>query len=227
MSPERFERINQMLDLRQPDLTVVMENVHKSHNVSAVIRTADAVGVHKIHAVWESPKRKLSAGLALGSQNWVSVSHYDDVSDAINAVRAQGLQVVVTHLSEHAVDFRTIDYTKPTAILMGQERHGVTEQALALADHQVMIPMIGMAQSLNVSVAAAVILYEAQRQREAAGCYQQPRLPEGERQRVLFEGGHPIYAKACRRKGLSYPELDELGQIRADDRWWQAMRATK
>ena len=79
MSPERFKRINEMLNLRQPDLTVVMENVHKSHNVSAVIRTADAVGVHKMHAVWESSKRKMSAGLALGSQNWVGVSHYDQV----------------------------------------------------------------------------------------------------------------------------------------------------
>lgn len=227
MSPERFARINEMLDLRQPDLTVVMENVHKSHNVSAVIRTADAVGVHKMHAVWESSKRKMAAGLALGSQNWVGVSHYDRVSDAIQVVRSQGMQVVVTHLSEQAVDFRNIDYTRPTAILMGQEKHGVTEEALALADHQVMIPMIGMAQSLNVSVAAAVMLYEAQRQRQEAGCYNHNKLDRAERQRVLFEGGHPIYAKACRRKGIDYPELDELGQIIADDSWWQAMRAAK
>ena len=227
MSPERFKRINEMLNLRQPDLTVVMENVHKSHNVSAVIRTADAVGVHKMHAVWESSKRKMSAGLALGSQNWVGVSHYDQVADAINAVRQQGMQVVVTNLSEQAIDFRDVDYTQPTAILMGQEKHGVTEEALALADHQVMIPMVGMAQSLNVSVAAAVLLYEAQRQRQAAGRYGHNQLDIAERQRILFEGGHPIYAKACRRKGIDYPELDEAGQIVAGDDWWQAMRTAK
>lgn len=227
MSPERFERINQMLDLRQPDLTVVMENVHKSHNVSAVIRTADAVGVHKMHAVWESSKRKMAAGLALGSQNWVSVEHYDDVGAAIAKVRNAGMQVIVTHLSDQAIDYRAVDYTLPTAILMGQEKHGVTEQALAMADHQVMIPMVGMAQSLNVSVAAAVMLYEAQRQRAAAGCYNTSQLSQAERQRVLFEGGHPVYAKACRRKGLAYPALDADGQIIAGDDWWQAMRAAK
>ena len=227
MSPERFARINQLLDLRQPDLTVVMENVHKNHNLSAVVRTADAVGVHQMHAVWESPKRKLSAGTALGSQNWVGVSHYNELADAISAVRSQRMQVVVTHLSDSAVDFRDIDYTQPTAILLGQEKYGVSDEALACADHHVMIPMVGMAQSLNVSVAAAVMLYEAQRQRKEAGRYQANQLDAAERHRVLFEGGHPIYAKACKRKWLSYPELDEQGQIVADEQWWQAMRAAK
>jgi tRNA (guanosine-2'-O-)-methyltransferase len=146
------------------------------------------------------------------------------MDDAISTVREQGMQVVVTHLSEHSVDFRDIDYTKPTAILLGQEKYGVTEQALAQADHHVMIPMVGMVQSLNVSVAGAVMFYEAQRQRELAGMYQSPQISASERHRVLFEGGHPIYAKACKRKGIDYPELDDGGQIIADDSWWQAMR---
>ena len=227
MSPERFARINQMLNQRQPDLTVVMENVHKNHNLSAVVRTADAVGVHQMHAVWESPKRKLLSGTALGSQNWVNVKHYTSLSDVIGTVRQQQMQIVVTHLSEQAVDFRSIDYTRPTAILLGQEKHGVSDQALAAADHHVMIPMVGMVQSLNVSVAAAVMLYEAQRQRLEAGLYQGSQVSAAERHRVLFEGGHPVFAKACRRKSLDYPELDENGQIVADNDWWQAMRAVK
>lgn len=227
MSPERYARINQLLDQRQADLTVLMENVHKQHNLSAVVRTADAVGVHQMHAVWDSPKRKLSGGTALGSQNWVQVKHYAELDDAIDNVKQQGMQLLVTHLSDAAVDFRDIDYTQPTAILLGQEKHGVSEHALAAADHHVMIPMVGMVQSLNVSVAASVMLYEAQRQRAAAGMYRQPQLSSAERHRVLIEGGHPIYAKACRRKGLPYPELDEHGQIVADDEWWQAMRAAK
>lgn len=224
MSPERYLRINQMLDKRQPDLTVIMENVHKNHNLSAVVRSADAVGVHEMHAVWLTKKARLSGGTALGSQNWVKIHNHRSMDDAISTVREQGMQVVVTHLSEHSVDFRDIDYTKPTAILLGQEKYGVTERALAQADHHVMIPMVGMVQSLNVSVAGAVMFYEAQRQRELAGMYQSPQMSAQERHRVLFEGGHPIYAKACKRKGIAYPELDESGQIMADDTWWQTMR---
>ena len=131
MSPERYLRINQMLDKRQPDLTVIMENVHKNHNLSAVVRSADAVGVHEMHAVWLTEKARLSGGTALGSQNWVKIHNHKSMDDAISTVREQDMQVVVTHLSEHSVDFRDIDYTKPTAILLGQEKYGVTEQALA------------------------------------------------------------------------------------------------
>jgi tRNA (guanosine-2'-O-)-methyltransferase len=87
--------------------------------------------------------------------------------------------------------------------------------------------MVGMVQSLNVSVANAVVLYEAQRQRQLAGLYDQPRLPEERRQRVLFEGGHPIFAEACKRKGLSYPQIDEEGQIVASEDWWKQMQMTQ
>lgn len=225
MSPERYQRINQMLDKRQPDLTVVMENVHKNHNLSAVVRSADAIGVHEMHAIWLTKKARLSGGTALGSQNWVKIHNHKTVGEALEATQGQGMQVVVTHLSEHSVDFREVDYTKPTAILLGQEKYGVTDEALDIADHHVMIPMVGMVQSLNVSVAGAVMLYEAQRQREQAGLYNKTQVSAEERHRVLFEGGHPIYAKACKRKNMPYPELDENGQIVADEAWWLAMRA--
>ncbi|EAQ32269.1 MULTISPECIES: tRNA (guanosine(18)-2'-O)-methyltransferase TrmH [Idiomarina] len=227
MSPERYQRITEMLAFRQPDLTVVMEGVHKHHNLSAVVRTADAVGVHEMHAIWLSSKMRVSGGTALGSQNWVNVHHHSQLSPAVEQIKQQGMQVVVTHLSDQAVDFREIDYTQPTAILLGQEKHGATEEALKIADHHVKIPMVGMVQSLNVSVAGAVMLYEAQRQREQAGMYDAMRLSDTEQHRVLFEGGHPIYAKACKRKGLPYPPLDEHGQIVADNEWWLAMRAAK
>jgi tRNA (guanosine-2'-O-)-methyltransferase len=225
MSPERYQRINQMLDKRQPDLTVVMENVHKNHNLSAVVRSADAIGVHEMHAIWLTKKARLSGGTALGSQNWVKIHNHKTVGEALEATQGQGMQVVVTHLSEHSVDFREVDYTKPTAILLGQEKYGVTDEALDIADYHVMIPMVGMVQSLNVSVAGAVMLYEAQRQREQAGLYDKAHISAEERHRVLFEGGHPVYAKACKRKNMPYPELDENGQIVADEAWWLAMRA--
>ncbi len=137
------------------------------------------------------------------------------------------MQVLVTNLSPNAVDFREIDYTKPTAIIMGQEKFGATAEALALADQDIVIPMVGMVQSLNVSVACAVTLYEAQRQRQLAGMYQRATISEQRRQRMLFEGGHPIFAKACQRKGLPYPEIDAEGQIVASEEWWQKMQMNK
>ncbi|RUO63596.1 tRNA (guanosine(18)-2'-O)-methyltransferase TrmH [Pseudidiomarina insulisalsae] len=225
MSPERFARINELLDRRQPDLTLCLESVHKNHNLSALIRTADAVGLHEVHAIWFDRKGRVKGGTAMGSQQWVRVNHHDSTEAAVAQLKAENKQVLVTNLSAQAVDFRSIDYTRPTAIIFGQEKHGVSEQALQLADQHVVIPMVGMAQSLNVSVAAAAILYEAQRQRENAGMYQSPQLSAEERHRVLFEGGHPIFAKICRRKKLPYPVLDAQGQIVADASWWQAVRS--
>ncbi len=227
MTPDRLQRINSMLDQRQPDLTVCMEGVHKSHNLAAVVRTADAIGVSDVHAVWKNETMRLSGGSAAGSQNWIDVHNYTNTEDAINELKNQGMQVLVTNLSDTAVDFREIDYTKPTAIILGQEKFGASEKALAMADQDIIIPMVGMVQSLNVSVACSVVLYEAQRQRQAAGMYQQARISQQRRQRILFEGGHPIFAKACQRKGLPYPEIDEEGQIVASEQWWQQMQMTQ
>lgn len=224
MTPERLERINKMLDMRQPDLTVCMEGVHKSHNLAAIVRTADAIGVSDVHAVWKNEQMRVSGGSAAGSQNWIEVHNYSKTEDAIAALKRQNMQVLVTNLSETAVDFREIDYTKPTAIILGQEKFGASEKALELADQDIVIPMVGMVQSLNVSVANAVVLYEAQRQRQAAGMYGKPTISEAVRQRILFEGGHPIFAKACQRKGLPYPKIDEEGQIVASEEWWQKMQ---
>jgi len=227
MTPERLQRINTMLDKRQPDLTVCMEGVHKTHNLAAVVRTCDAVGVSDVHAVWKSEEAEVRGGSAAGSQNWIDVHNYHQTAEAIAALKAQGMQVLVTNLSETAVDYREVDYTKPTAIILGQEKFGASQAALELADQDIIIPMVGMVQSLNVSVACSVVLYEAQRQRQMAGMYDQPRLSNERRQRTLFEGGHPIFAEACQRKGLPYPEIDLEGQIIANDDWWQKMQMNK
>ncbi|GAB1104177.1 MAG: tRNA (guanosine(18)-2'-O)-methyltransferase TrmH [Shewanella algae] len=197
MSPERFARINQMLDMRQPDLSLILDRVHKSNNISAALRSADAVGIHEIHAVWPDADMRLSGNTASGSQQWVkTIKHYDFAS-AAKACKARGMQLVATHFGPQARDFRELDYRRPTAFIVGNERDGISAEALAVADEQVVIPMVGMVQSLNVSVASALLLYEQ---------------------------GHPIYAKACRRKGIPYPAIDTQGQIVAAADWWQRMR---
>ena len=149
MTPERLQRIQQMLDARQPDLTVCMEGVHKNHNLAAVVRTCDAIGVSDVHAVWKNERMRVSGGSAAGSQNWIDVHNYSNTEDAIEELKKQNMQVLVTNLSDTAVDFREVDYTKPTAIILGQEKCGASEKALELADQDIIIPMVGMVQSLK------------------------------------------------------------------------------
>ncbi|WP_025820966.1 tRNA (guanosine(18)-2'-O)-methyltransferase TrmH [Shewanella marina] len=225
MSPERFQRINEMLDKRQIDLTVCLDGIHKNNNLSAVVRTADAVGIADVHAIMPPGEMRVTNNTSSGSQQWVACHRHNDFIQALPTFKAQDMQIIVTNFSDKAVDFRSIDYTKPTVVVMGNERDGVSQEAIAHADQQVIIPMMGMVQSLNVSVATALILYEAQRQRQQAGMYQQRQVDDGYCQKLLFEQGYPIFAKACRRKQLAYPNIDQQGQIQAPDAWWQAMRA--
>ena len=223
MSMERYQRIRALLAKRQPDLTLLLEEVHKPHNVSAVIRSADAVGIHRMHAVWEGDT-EIRKGTSMGSQIWVNMDLHKSTELAIDHLKSQNMQVLVTHLDENAVDFRSIDYTKPTAIVLGQEKCGATDEAIKMADRSIVIPMVGMVQSLNVSVAAATILYEAQRQREQAGMYDQALLDEAEAQYILFKGGFPILYRECVKRNLSFPIINDKGEVEASDEWWQALQ---
>lgn len=226
MSPERYQKIRKMLSMRQTDLTVCMEQVHKPHNFSAVIRSCDAVGIHCIHAVWEQ-RTRLRRGTAMGAQNWVGLEEHSSIEEAVSCFKQKNMQILVTHLSDQAVDFREIDYTRPTAIILGQEKRGATAEAIAAADQDIVIPMSGIVQSLNVSVAAALVLYEAQRQRQIAGLYDVQHLSEQECQRILFEGSYPALKRMCQRKNIVYPKIDQFGQIDADPSWWRQLQLTK
>ncbi|MBK4727266.1 tRNA (guanosine(18)-2'-O)-methyltransferase TrmH [Pantoea agglomerans] len=227
MNAQRYARIRAMLAARQHDLTVCMEQVHKPHNVSAVIRTADAVGVHEVHAVWPGSRMRTMVSSAAGSNSWVQVKTHRTIADAVTHLKDQNMQILATNISDKAVDFREIDYTRPTCILMGQEKTGITQEALDLADQDIIIPMIGMVQSLNVSVASALILYEAQRQRQNAGMYlrAESTLDYSEQQRLLFEGGYPVLARVAKHKGLPYPEINDRGEVVADPEWWATMQS--
>jgi tRNA (guanosine-2'-O-)-methyltransferase len=213
MTPARYQRILEVLNHRQPDLTLILEGVHKPHNLSAIQRTADAVGVLDMHAVSPDRPYRSRKGTAVGSQKWVRVHNHATTVEAVEMLQQRGFQVAAAHLSERACDFRRIDYSAPTAILMGTEKYGVSETALALADAEITIPMAGMVASLNVSVAAAVILYEAQRQRELAGCYEAPRLTPELRTELLFRWGYPRLAQRYDNLGLPYPRIGDDGAL--------------
>ncbi len=213
MTHHRYLRAREVLARRQPDLTVLLDNVHKPHNFSAVLRTCDAVGVFEAHAVWPSPRLRPHQGRAAGTDRWVYVRTHPSVEAAIAHLKATGHAVVAAHPAPGATDFRAVDYTRPTALLLGAELLGVSEEALALADATVVVPLAGMVPSLNVSVAAAVILYEAQRQRAAAGLYDSPRLDPRLRHETLVEWLQPDVADYCRRMGLPFPEVEEDGTV--------------
>jgi tRNA (guanosine-2'-O-)-methyltransferase len=131
----------------------------------------------------------------------------------VEQLRAARLTICAAHASSDAKDYRSMDYTKPTAILVGAELAGVSLRAIELSDEHIAIPMYGMVHSLNVSVATAIILFEAQRQRARAGMYDARRLPPEEYARILFEWLHPEVARWCRERGLPYPAVDERGDI--------------
>lgn len=225
MTPERIARLRSVLDKRQPDLTVLTDFVHKQRNLSAIVRNCDAVGIQAMHAVIGDEDYKTFRGTAMGSHSWVDVQRHREPSVALDALKAKGYQLVAAHLDEASIDYREVDYTLPSCILLGAERRGVSELALQRVDRCVTIPMVGMVESFNVSVAAGIILAEAQRQRAAAGMYDKPRLDPVDWRRLFFEWGHPAVRDYCRERGLAYPPLNEEGEIDNPSQWYASVRA--
>jgi len=216
MRPERFRRIRSVLDRRQPDLTVLMERVHKEHNLSAIARNCDAVGVLDLHAVVPDRGLRLHRDTSGGTAKWIDLRRHESIGNAMDSLRSGGFQVVAAHLDEAAVDFRAVDYTVPTAILVGAELFGVSDDAAAAADITAVIPMVGMVRSLNVSVATSLFLFEALRQREAKGMYDEPRLPPERYRETLFRWAYPSHARRYREAGMAAPELGPDGELPGD-----------
>lgn len=213
MTPERFNKIKTVLARRQPDLTVLTDNIHKSHNIAAVLRTCDAVGIHKIHAISPGGQIHRHHMVSGGSRRWINVALHNHASDAAISLRKEGWQLIAAHPARSSIDYRAIDYTKKTAVILGSELEGLASQLIDEADKAVIIPMEGMVASLNVSVAAALILYEAQRQRSKAGLYQESRLAPEEYDTTLFEWAYPEIAERCRNHAIPYPSLNEDGSL--------------
>lgn len=224
MTPERIEKLRQVLARRQPDLTVLTDYVHKGRNLSAIIRTADAVGIGEVHCVIGDGDYKRFLGTAKGSHRWVEVQRYKQLQEPVSLLKAQGFQIVAAHLSPTAVDFHEVDYTKPTALLLGAERTGISEEAEAIADVHITVPMVGMVESFNVSVAAGIILTEARHQRQQAGLYNQQRIDQASYERLFFEWGHPQVRDYCQQNGLAYPPLREDGEIDNPSAWYARVR---
>ncbi len=211
----RYDRIVSTLSRRQPDLSVAMENVHKTRNLGAVARTCDAVGIGEVHAVAPDDERvRLGHKSASGTEKWIHVRRHASTAAAYAYFRSRGLRIVAADVGDGARDFRTVDYTVPTVVVIGSELDGLSVLAREHAALCVRIPLMGMTRSLNVSVATGIILYEAAGQRERAGMYRRRRIDDEEYARLLFEWLHPGIARHCRKHGRRYPALDADGEIR-------------
>lgn len=175
----RQERIAAVLRRRQPSLTVVLEDVHDPWNASAVLRACDAVGVMDVHLVYVNdppPVRAFDRKTSGSAAKWIAIHQHVSIEACYAELRSQGFTILAAALRADSHDLYEVDFRQPIALVLGNEMRGVSEPAADLADGTYLIPMHGMVESLNISVACAVSLYEALRQRRDAGMYAEPSM---------------------------------------------------
>lgn len=191
MTPDRAERLKVSIKRRQTNFTVILENVHDRHNVGAVLRSCDSVGIAEIFILYTDPRLsrdfiELGDTSSSGARRWVKVNYYTDIEACFEAVKSRYDNIYSTHLAEDSVSLYKLDLTKSVALLFGNESTGLSKSALAYSDGNFIIPQMGLVQSLNISVAAAVSIYEGLRQRENIGMYESAPISVVE-QHQLFE----------------------------------------
>jgi tRNA (guanosine-2'-O-)-methyltransferase len=213
--PRRFERIKNVLNCRMKNLSVLVEAVNKPHNLSAILRTCDAAGVFEANFISEKDKVKTFNSTAQGSQKWVKLNNHETTISAVSELKKKGFKLYGTTLNERSTDYRNFDYSENTCFVLGAEKWGLSDQLISKVDESIFIPMTGMVQSLNVSVAASILLFEAIRQRESKSLL--PHKGEGlsaeEYEKTLFEWSYPELASIYRKSGNKYPKINQYGEI--------------
>lgn len=207
-------------------MAVITDFVHKGRNLSAIVRTCDAVGIGKLYSVISEQEYWAFNGTAKGSHQWVDVERKESFEAAALPLKEQGFSLIAADITESSIDYRDVDYTKPVVLVLGAEKRGISDIARASVDQFVTIPMAGMVESFNVSVAAGIILTEAMYQRQKAGLYKQRRICDEDYQRLFFEWGHPKVRDFCRQKSIAYPPLNKEGEIDNPSAWYAKIRAS-
>jgi len=189
MTPERTERLASVLNKRQDDITVVLENVYDPHNISAVMRTCDAVGVQEIFILnTKIPRhKKWGAKSSSSAAKWLTVHQFDDAGQCFSSLRKRYSSILTTYLGNDSIGLHQLDLTKSIALVFGNEHSGVSDEIRQLADGNFVIPQAGIIRSLNISVACAVTLYEAYRQKILAGHYEHKKLDDARYNELLKE----------------------------------------
>jgi tRNA (guanosine-2'-O-)-methyltransferase len=180
MTEERRQKFEKVLARRQNDLTVVLENVIDPHNISAVMRSCDAVGIQEIYVLNTKIPRHKKWGFhsSRSAAKWITVHQFEDVVVCFNAIRKNYSSIFTTCLTTNSISLYSMDLTSSMALVFGNEQYGVSDEINAMADGSFVIPQVGMIQSLNISVACAVTLYEAFRQKHIAGHYKNQNIPQ-------------------------------------------------
>ncbi|MFK7808439.1 MAG: TrmH family RNA methyltransferase [Saprospiraceae bacterium] len=191
MTPERHVKFEKVVRQRQTNMTVILENVHDPHNIGAVLRSCDAVGIKEMYILHSRPEMVrdeivINKQTSTGARKWVDVYLFTDVEKCFEHIRSKYDKIYGTHMSEEAVVMSEVDMTQSVAFLFGNEKEGLTKEALTYCDGNFLIPMKGMVQSLNISVACAVTLFEALRQRENNGNYDDKPVSSEEEQTELL-----------------------------------------
>jgi tRNA (guanosine-2'-O-)-methyltransferase len=186
LTEKRLNKFKAVAKARQHTLHLVLENVHDPHNVSAVLRTCDAVGIPAVSLLYYLEKfPRIGKKSSASAVKWIEKEKYTNIKQCYNSLREKGFKIYATSLTEGAINLYDLDFTSKCAIVLGNEHRGVSDEAAELADEKLFIPMFGMVQSLNISVAAAVIIYEALRQRSAKGMYNESTLDKKELDLVI------------------------------------------
>ncbi|MDE1191250.1 MAG: RNA methyltransferase [Arachidicoccus sp.] len=183
MTPERKFKLEKVLSQRQSNMTVVFENVEDPHNISACLRTCESVGIQDIyilnHTIPPHPKfgKEIGFKSSRSALKWLTIHYYDNVKECVKTLRDNGFELMAANLSAQSIDLYDVDFTQNIALVFGNERKGITEEMLSYCNSNFLIPQVGIIQSLNISVACAVTLYEAFRQKKNAGHYENISLP--------------------------------------------------
>lgn len=174
---ERFQKVSRVLSQRQPDLRVVLEGVTIPHNASAVVRTCDAAGILNLDLLSPEPETIIfNEAITTGAEKWLNIKIHKTAAECFPFLKTAGFTVAAVHLDERGISYVDFDYAKPVVLVFGNESTGVSEEALSYADQIIKIPMLGMVQSLNLSVSVAVVVFEAIRQRRQKGFFERARL---------------------------------------------------
>ena len=211
----RFKRIKNVLNCRMNNLTVLVEDVNKPHNLSAILRTCDAAGVFEANFISKKNLVKTFNSTAQGSQKWIKLNTHENIISAVSELKNKGFKLYGTSLNNQSADFRNFDYSKNVCFVLGAEKWGLSDELISKVDESIFIPMRGMVQSLNVSVAASILLFEAIRQRKEKGLL--PVNGEGlevnEYQKTLFEWCYPELAAIYKKSAKEYPKLNDQGEF--------------
>ncbi len=222
MTPEREHKFKKVIRRRQPNLAVILENVHDTHNIGAVLRSCESVGVMEVFVLYtmeelNKERIKLGGRTSAGARRWLEVHLFNDAEELFKVVRSRYDNIWATHLGEDAKDLYALDLTASVALVFGNESDGISQDVLQYCTGNFIIPQMGFVQSLNISVACAVTLFEAYRQRSLKGFYDEnPVLSETE-QADLYAKYLERHESKDKRRTVEDPKLaaDNLAKSRS------------